>query len=87
MHGDKIQLYQLVRKKDRTGVSGVGIVALIAKLPSGKCVMEWITGNHPSISIFNTIEDIEIIHGHNNSTVVKSLNGPDTSKKSKRNKK
>lgn len=72
MHGDTIKTYKLVRNKDVTGVSGTGIVGFIAELPSGRCVLEWIS-NHPTITIFNNIKEIELIHGHDGKSVIKCI--------------
>lgn len=76
MDGDSIKLYKLVRKTDINKVSGIGVVALIAVMPSGKAVMEWIASNHPTISIFNNLEEITLIHGHNGASVVESIQEP-----------
>lgn len=84
MQGDTIKLYKLVRNKDVTGLSGTGDVAFIAKLPSGRCVMEW-TSNHPTITIFANLDELILIHGHNGSSVLECLDEP--KKKGKRKKK
>ena len=73
MQGDKIKIYKLVRHTDVNGISGKGIVALIAQLPSGRCVMEWISSNHPTITLFANLQEIELIHGHGGATVVESV--------------
>lgn len=71
MHGDKIALYQLIRKQDVHGISGTGVVALIAVMPSGRAIMEWTASNHPTLTIFANIQEIELIHGHGGASVVK----------------
>jgi hypothetical protein len=76
MDGDSIKLYKLVRKLDVNKMSGTGVVALIAVMPSGRAIMEWIASNHPTISIFNNLEEITLIHGHNGASVVESMQEP-----------
>lgn len=66
---EKIKEFHLFRKKDISGTSGVGIVARGVILPSGKCALEWTTF-HSSICIYQNIEDVTSIHGHNGATEV-----------------
>lgn len=88
MEGDKIKLYKLVRKKDIHGVSGIGLIALIAVFPSGRAILEWVSSNHPTLTIFNGgIQEIELIHGHNGTTTVEKLDEKKKTKKSKSKKK
>lgn len=63
----EIKKFSLERNQDPSGVSGVGIVAVGVKFPSGKCVLEWLRFQN-SINVFDSIEDIEKIHGHNGTT-------------------
>lgn len=87
MQGDKIKTYRLVRNKDVNGLSGTGVVALIAVFPSGRAIMEWIASNHPTVSIFNGgVEEILLIHGHNGSSVIESLDEPIKRKKNAKHK-
>ncbi|WP_411955519.1 hypothetical protein ACKXGF_07400 [Alkalibacillus sp. S2W] len=62
--------FYLLRNDDETGVSGTGIVATGVVLPSGKAIMEWLS-EHTSVAIYESIEELEAIHGHNGRTVVK----------------
>lgn len=66
---DKIKHFYLQRKVDVSGTSGTGIVARGVILPSGKAVLEW-TSFHTSIAIYNNIQDVESIHGHEGATEV-----------------
>jgi hypothetical protein len=59
--------FKLVRDHDVTGVSGTGIVVLGAQFPSGKVVLQW-QGEHPSLVIWDSIEDAMAIHGHDGAT-------------------
>lgn len=80
-----IKEFHLKRKEDVSGTSGTGIVARGVILPSGACVMEWLTF-HSSICIYKNIEDIEKIHGHNGATEV-VLGPPPMPEKPKRKRK
>lgn len=64
-----LQSFHLLRVEDVSGTSGTGVVAMGTILPSGKCVLEW-TSFHTSVAIYNNIQDVEIIHGHNGKTKV-----------------
>lgn len=59
----------LKRLEDPTGVSGTGVVAWGAILPSGKCVLEWTT-QYRSIAIYDSPSEIVMIHGHEGRTVL-----------------
>jgi hypothetical protein len=56
--------FHFLREKDASGVSGVGKVAEGCLFTdTGQVVVHWI-GNHPSINIYNSIDDVMFIHGH-----------------------
>lgn len=73
MEGDSIKLYRMVRSRDVNGKSGTGTVALIAVMPSGRAVMEWISSNHPTITIFANLDEVNLIHGHGGSSVIEPV--------------
>jgi hypothetical protein len=79
---DKIKHFYFKRVEDVSGTSGTGVVARGVILPSGACVLEWLTF-HSSIAIYKNIEDVEKIHGHEGRTLV-ILGDPDDETKSKR---
>lgn len=62
-----VQPFYLYRHEDVSGVSGTGIVAIGVVLPSGHAVMEW-QSRWPTVTIFQTIEHVERIHGHGGRT-------------------
>jgi hypothetical protein len=59
----------LVRKEDVSGVSGTGIVAEGVQFTNGKCVLAWLT-KFQSVAIYDNIEDVVSIHGHDGRTSV-----------------
>ncbi len=61
--------FVLNRIQDASGTSGTGIVAIGVMFPSGHCVMEWTTVVR-SVGFYNSIADIEAIHGHGGMTRV-----------------
>lgn len=61
--------FYLYRDVDETGISGVGIVAEGIQFMSGRCVIEWRT-EFRSIGIYESVEDLIAIHGHNGKTRV-----------------
>jgi hypothetical protein len=65
----KIIPYYLLRKTDVNGVSGTGVVGLIAKYPDGTCVLQWLTYTS-SIGVYKSLEDLIEVHNHGGATVV-----------------
>jgi hypothetical protein len=82
----KIQPFYLNRITDITGTSGVGIVAIGVELPSGKCVLEWLS-DEITETIFQDIDQVKRLHGHNGSTEIILGNPPNPDAKPKRKKK
>lgn len=76
--------FYLKRSEDESGVSGTGVVATGVLFPSGKAVLEWLTF-HSSIGVYQNIEDVTKIHGHNGKTVVVFTESDEKGKKRKRN--
>lgn len=77
-----IKNFYLKRNEDESGVSGTGIVAVGVILPSGHCVLEWLTFTS-SIAIYKSINDLIEIHGHNGKTKLIMGNTPTGYKKGK----
>ncbi len=65
----KLQEFYLLRVKDVSGVSGLGIVARGVILPNHKAVMCW-GMPHETITIFDNIGQVQVIHGHEGKTKV-----------------
>lgn len=59
--------FALRREEDETGVSGVGIVAVGVEFADGRCVLRWRT-EKTSTACYDSISDVEAIHGHNGKT-------------------
>ena len=64
-----MKLFLLQRIEDESGVSGTGIVAEGVVFSNGKCVLSWTT-KYQSIAVYDSIEELENIHGHNGKTVI-----------------
>lgn len=71
-NGYEINTFQLVRKKDVTGISGTGIVAVGCYFQSfgGLAVMQWLTEFTSTAWYIGGLEQIELIHGHNGKTQI-----------------
>lgn len=61
--------FNLIRYEDLTGISGIGAVAEGVEFTDGKCVITWLT-SYTSVSLYDDIETLIAIHGHNGSTEV-----------------
>lgn len=70
MRGDEVKPFYLLRHVDLTGTSGTGIVAMGAVMPSGQVFMEWVASNHVSWNMFDNIEDVNKINGHDGNTEI-----------------
>jgi hypothetical protein len=65
----KLKKFVLQRIDDESGISGTGYVAVGVMFPSGHCTMEWTT-DVKSIGYYQSIADLEKIHGHAGKTRV-----------------
>lgn len=61
--------FVLNRVVDATGVSGTGIVADGVQFPNGKCALSW-RGELSSTAVYDNIELVEAIHGHDGNTEI-----------------
>lgn len=66
---EPLTLFHIQRNSDVNGNSGIGIVAEGVIFSSGKCVIQWLH-EITSVAMFDRIEDVIAIHGHNGKTVV-----------------
>ena len=61
--------FQLIRKEDVSGVSGVGLVAEGVEFHDRQVAVSWF-GAHHCLSVWPSVEDVVAIHGHGGLTVV-----------------
>ena len=61
--------FDLVRKEDVSGVSGLGVVAEGVEFTDGTCVLRWF-GKWPSSAFYSSLADLIAIHGHEGRTSV-----------------
>jgi hypothetical protein len=64
-----MRFFHLQRIEDETGVSGTGKVAEGVVFANGWVAMIWLTA-HTSVSFYQSIQEVEAIHGHNGKTLV-----------------
>ena len=64
-----IKHFVLNRVEDKTGISGEGVIAEGVQFTDGQCVLRWLT-EYSSIAIYDDIETLEAIHGHDGSKEV-----------------
>lgn len=66
-----MRTFVLHRKEDETGISGTGDIAEGVEFSSGKVALNWITHKEiPSVTIYDRLEQVLIIHGHDGKTVI-----------------
>lgn len=61
--------FNLFRNEDVSGVSGVGVVAEGVMFTDGTAALRWL-GRLNSTAIYNSMEELEEIHGHQGATEV-----------------
>lgn len=71
--------FKLVRSADPSGVSGTGVVALGVQWPNGHVALHWL-GDDPATAVWQSIDSVLRIHGHDGLTVVRWLDAPTTDK-------
>jgi len=65
----EMKKFWLKRIEDFSGISGTGIVAEGVIFSNGKAILSWLTMGG-SIAIYDSIEQIEKIHGHEGKTKI-----------------
>lgn len=76
--------FHFERREDASGVSGVGKVAEGIVFSDGRVAIEWLS-TCPSTNIYNSLEDVDRIHGHEGRTQI-VFDDPDEPKKEETNK-
>lgn len=61
--------FELVRETDVTGVSGTGVVAEGIEWDDGKVCLHW-RGKHRSSVLWDDIDSVLVVHGHDGATRV-----------------
>jgi len=61
--------FHFERLEDASGVSGCGKVAEGVIFSDGRVALEWLS-DHASTNLYNSIEDVEHIHGHSGRTKI-----------------
>lgn len=69
-----MRTFELHRIEDETGVSGTGIVAQGCVFDDGWVVMRWVNEPHTT-TLFESIQDVEHIHGHHGKTQILYTSG------------
>lgn len=70
--------FALHRWYDPTEVSGTGVVAFGTVYPSGRTTLAWCCGEVTSVTVYDSPEQVEQIHGHGGYTDLVWLDPPPT---------
>ncbi|HYZ83553.1 MAG TPA: hypothetical protein VE621_04100 [Bryobacteraceae bacterium] len=69
-----MRLYRLCRNEDISGTSGTGHIADVAEFDDGTVVVHWMRERNAahvsSTTVFQSLEDLLKIHGHQGRTTV-----------------
>ncbi len=68
--------FHLDRQQDVTGVSGTGVVAQGVVFGNGKVALTWLT-EWPSVTVYNSIAEVEAVHLHHGATSLVWYDGSD----------
>ncbi len=68
--------FYLLRLEDVSGVSGTGVVAEGVVFSTGKVVLSW-RSEYESVTIYDSLPDLEAIHGHEGRTRIQWLDRPE----------
>lgn len=69
---EEMRQFSLNRIEDETGISGIGVVAQGVIFADGRVAMRWLTA-HTSFCFYDSIDEVEAIHGHNGRTRIEYL--------------
>lgn len=61
--------FHFLRLEDASGVSGCGVVAEGVVFSNGKVALEWLS-THSSTNLYDSLADVEYIHGHEGKTKI-----------------
>jgi hypothetical protein len=61
--------FHFLRLEDVSGTSGCGVVAEGVIFSNGKVALEWLS-KHASTSLYDSIADVEFVHGHEGRTKI-----------------
>ncbi len=70
-----LRRFNLVRKEDASGVSGIGIVAEGLQFSDGSCIIKWLTSTS-SMGIYHSCVEMIHIHGHEGRTFIRWIDEP-----------
>lgn len=62
--------FALRRSYHASGVSGTGLVAYGTVYPTGRTTLAWCVGEVASVTVYDSPEQVEKIHGHDGTTVL-----------------
>lgn len=73
-----MNLYEMIRDEDVSGVSGTGPVGEIAEFQSGWVAVSFysFTADVPNVIVYSSLADAEKIHGHGGRTRIVRRNTP-----------
>lgn len=64
-----LRRFHFERLEDASGVSGCGIVAEGVEFSNGHVALTWLSA-HPSINLYDNMNDVMLIHGHEGRTKI-----------------
>lgn len=67
---ERPRVFLLRRSYDDSGVSGLGDIAWGCQFPDGVCVVRWRGDGVKQTSVWESIDDVRMIHGHGGHTRV-----------------
>jgi hypothetical protein len=62
-----VRTFHLLRLEDESGVSGTGFVAEGVVFSNGWVALMWLS-DYPSVAVYQSVEAVEVVHGHGGKT-------------------
>lgn len=69
--------FRLIRQEDVSGVSGTGAIVEGVEFSDGSIALRWMTAYRSSV-VFDSIDHVIAVHGHDGATVVEWRDSEDT---------
>ena len=75
-----VREFVLVRNKDISGTSGVGVVAEGVVFSDGQAILKWLRDPF-SLGVYSSLEHLVAVHGHGGNTQVEFVESKELIKK------
>jgi hypothetical protein len=72
LEGQRMRRFNVIRKKDISGISGTGLVAEGVEFHDNQVCVSWF-GKHQIVEVSKDLDTWKAVHGHGGSTVLEFI--------------